>query len=107
MLLTNIKHPELKTQNFQVFSIKECVKYALSYYPLTDRQRQKIHWKPDENPDFSVQGSEILVVHILYNLLRNALYFIEKAEKGHILIWIEQKSEQHILHFKDTENRHP
>lgn len=102
MLLVNIKHPEIQTINAEIFSIKECVQYALLHYPFLLEQARKVEWKLDDNLDFNVQGNKMLSVHVLYNLLRNALYFIDKAGKGIISIWLEQTPHYNILHFKDT-----
>ncbi len=102
MLLTNIKQSELKTQFTENFSIMECVNYALSYYPMTDNHRKQIVWNPNESSDFVVRGNKMLFIHVLFNLLRNALYFVAKAEKGQIFIWTEKTLDRQILHFKDT-----
>lgn len=102
MLLTNIRHPELKVMDVEIFSVTKCIKYSLSHYPFSLSQKGKIKWYPDENLDFQIKGSQMLVVHIMYNLLRNALYFIDKAEKGDIFLWLESKTDMNILHFKDT-----
>jgi len=40
--------------------------------------------------------------HVLFNLLKNALYYIEAANKGEIYIRAEKTPDANILHFKDT-----
>jgi signal transduction histidine kinase len=47
-------------------------------------------------------GDDILFTHVLFNLLKNALYYIRAASKGEISIWCEQNEKFNILHFKDT-----
>lgn len=41
-------------------------------------------------------------MHVLFNLLKNAIYFIRKAGKGQIYIWIESTTQENTIHFKDT-----
>lgn len=102
MFLTNIKHPETKAGGSDIFPITESIEYALSHYPFLPNQENKIDWDAAKNPAFQIKGDNILVVHILYNLIKNALYFIEKAGKGRISIWLEVQPNFNILHFKDT-----
>lgn len=102
MFLTNIKHSEIKVGGSDIFPISECIQYALSHYPFLPSQKEKIDLDQDSKVDFKVRGDKILIVHILFNLIKNALYFIDKAEKGHISIWLEAQPENNILHFKDT-----
>ena len=40
--------------------------------------------------------------HILFNLLKNASYFIKKAGEGNIKIWTGTQGPTIELHFKDT-----
>ncbi len=44
------------------------------------------------------------MVHVLFNLLKNALYYIaaDPRKKGKIEIWLEKKGRINQLHFKDT-----
>ena len=58
-----------------------------------------MHWKKS---DFSFKGDELLMIHLLFNLLKNALYYIKVAGKGDIHIWCDQNEKHNILHFKDT-----
>jgi signal transduction histidine kinase len=43
-----------------------------------------------------------MMTHILFNLLKNALYYIEASGKGDIHIWLENDEGKNTLHFKDT-----
>ena len=102
MLLTNIKQQEIKKEGFSVHSIFSCIEYALSHYSFLPGQREKINWIFCENRDFKFLGDQLLIVHVLFNLLKNALYFIEKAKKGEIHIWLDETPKYNRLHFKDT-----
>lgn len=42
------------------------------------------------------------MLNVLFNLLKNALYFIQDARKGDITIWTESSESFNKLHFRDT-----
>lgn len=88
-------NPELKE-----YSIMHCVEEALNRYPFNPGERELISW--NNTSDFSFKGDELLMIHILYNLLKNAIYYIKVVNKGSISIWLEPGSSYNKLHFKDT-----
>lgn len=101
MLLMNVGKQAIDPVLFEPIDVAECVNDALRRYPFnTESEQQKVHWDPHQN--FQFKGSKILMVHVLFNLLKNALYFIRRAQKGEIYIWITQDAQHNILHFKDT-----
>ncbi|MEM1244522.1 MAG: HAMP domain-containing sensor histidine kinase [Pseudomonadota bacterium] len=102
MLLMNVgKKTNIGQENFHISSIKSTVDEALKRYPFDSAEEaEKIHW--DNKRDFNYYGSKILMIHVLFNLIKNALHFIVKAEKGEIFIWLSQGEKYNHLHFKDT-----
>lgn len=101
-LLSNSNQINL-TQGLEryIHSITECLEQALQRYPFSnDKQRSAVHYQRGE--DFDFHGEELLLIHVIFNLLKNALYFIEKAGKGEISIWLEKGGKFNNLHFKDT-----
>lgn len=80
-------------------SARKCIDRALSEY-IFPTHKPIIIW--NEQHDFIFYAKEILIVHVLFNLLKNAIYFIHKAGKGDIHIWIEHTKNHHMIHFKDT-----
>lgn len=104
MMLMNARKQQIDFSAFKVYSISTCVREALERYPFgSEQEKQKIHWESGlAESDFNFWGSDTLMVHVLFNLLKNALYFIAKAEKGEVLIWTSCQNEMHCLHFKDT-----
>ena len=63
-------------------------------------KRQIVH--EDLSQNFMFYGDETLFKHILFNLLKNSFYFIDKVRKGEIYIWLEPGDKYNELHFKDT-----
>jgi Na+/proline symporter len=99
MLLTKLKDPAQETEKAH-YSIKEIVEEAVNIYPLYDEQKELVRLNLKEN--FTVYGNKRLLLHIIFNLLKNALYFIQVAGKGEIIITTEVTEEANILRFKDT-----
>jgi signal transduction histidine kinase len=100
MLLLKVN---LNTQQsyYAEYSIKHCVEEALARYSFdTIEQKNLVHC--NITYDFKFHGEKLLMEHIIFNLLKNALYCIAEAKKGEILIWTKHGFKSNILYFKDT-----
>lgn len=101
MLLMNAQAAGHNRETFIPCSMANCVETALRRYPFASvRERSLVNW--DKDSDFSFLGTELLVVHVLFNLLKNAVYHITKAGKGNISIRLETAPEGGKLIFRDT-----
>ncbi|MBN1684246.1 MAG: PAS domain-containing protein [Gammaproteobacteria bacterium] len=100
MFLMNIQMDRADVEDFGICSMVTCIDEALKRYPMSPKERLLIHW--DRKHDFKIQSHELWVIHMLFNLLKNAFYYIAKAEKGEITIWLEPGSKWNRLYFKDT-----
>lgn len=83
-------------------SIRACIAEALQRYPFAPDEREKVIWSSENSSDFEFSGKKILMIHVIFNLLKNALYYLKVAGKGEIKIWLEPGAEYNMLHFKDT-----
>ena len=81
-------------------NIYTCIEKALLQYPFAYREENLVHWNSKQS--FSFIGSEFLVIYVLFKLLKNSLYQIEKARKGQIHLWQTMEHNTNVLHFKDT-----
>jgi len=99
ILLANV-NPAIEQGGDQIFSIATCVETALARYPFQEEQKQIINWNSQNN--FMVKGKDLSIMHVIFNLLKNALYYIAKAQKGQIFIWLERGKPYNQLYFKDT-----
>lgn len=80
-------------------SMAECISEAIARYPFkTPRERILI----TSIGEFQFRGSKLLMEHVLFNLIKNALYVIATAQRGEINIWTEFGEKFNYLHFKDT-----
>lgn len=101
MLLMNVGKIQLAVDNFKSCSIIKCIQEAIKRYPyISDEHKEIIHLSV--NRDFTFQGNELLLIHVLFNLLKNALYYITAVGKGHVTIWVDEADGFNNLHFKDT-----
>lgn len=100
MLLKAVNLSDFDHKKFKICSIRECINTALARYTYPIGQRETIQWKDED--DFLFLGDPILTQHILFNLLKNAFYYLGDTEKNNIIIWLEKAKHYNILHFKDT-----
>lgn len=101
MLLTNIGGEDKYEHTTSIHSIRACIAEALDRYPLRDDQHQLIVFKP--GADFSFCGSKLLLIHVFFNLLKNAIYAINaKGNEGNIVIDILPGDKLNKVRFKDT-----
>lgn len=89
----------LQNISFESCSIGDCLSEALAHYPFKSKQeRALVNWQGD----FIFIGSRLLMQHVFFNLLKNALYAIESAQKGQIQIWVDCGDKMNTVYFKDT-----
>ncbi|MDX1490881.1 MAG: ATP-binding protein [Pseudohongiellaceae bacterium] len=100
LLLVNLRDRKLDAASFTLCSMTECVQEALDTYPFKRSEREKL--KIDLGQDFSFLGIKSLMVYVIFNLLKNALYSIEAACKGEISIVLERGEPFDKLIFTDT-----
>jgi signal transduction histidine kinase len=80
-------------------SMAECLSEALERYPFqSSHARELVSWQGD----FQFIGSKLLMQHVIFNLVKNALYAIDTAQRGCINIWTESHGKKKYLYVKDT-----
>ncbi|MCK4870319.1 MAG: PAS domain-containing sensor histidine kinase [Gammaproteobacteria bacterium] len=101
MLLTNLHDLAEAEKDYKKHSIVKCVNMAIERYPyVPDAQEKLVSF--DVKNDFIVYGKDLLIMHILFNLMKNAFYYIEQAGKGKIKIHLELGEKVNKLIFTDT-----
>ena len=81
-------------------SMAHCVEVALRRYPFSDDERALVSWQ--RGADFEFRGAELLMVHVLFNLIKNALRHIGQAGHGKITIGIQTSPDGNRLTVHDT-----
>lgn len=70
---------------FEKVSARECINEAYERYPFGS-QHERSRVTIDATADFEFAGSRLLVVHVLFNLIKNALFHTGRAGKGTIVL---------------------
>lgn len=100
MLLVNARHGENLPRDLSPCSIARCIETAIERYPFAGAERTLVAWPKRE--DFVFRGAELLVVHVLFNLMKNALRQIARCGKGSIEIATVAGEGSNRLVFRDT-----
>ncbi len=95
---SSMEHPD--TLAFERYFIAACIAEAMERYPFEAGEKEKIRVEISDN--FQFQGSDTLMVLVLFNLLKNALYELKAAGKGDIRISAENTGGHNILRVTDT-----
>lgn len=101
IFLTNFGNFEKQRTHAQQISMSSLIEQALSEYPFHPvSQKSLINFNAKN--DFSIRANESLMVHVFYNLIKNALCQIQLAKKGEIEIKFSAVANFNIVHFIDT-----
>ncbi|WP_051882814.1 sensor histidine kinase [Salinisphaera hydrothermalis] len=102
MLLVNSSRAAIDRSVFVRVDINQCINKSLERYPFhSPQEKERVNWLG--GPSFSFVGSELLMVHVMFNLLKNAIYYLARQESGEITIWTTRSdSGVNQLHFRDT-----
>lgn len=91
----------LDAQQAHPMQARAVVSEAVARYPYASRSEQdrvRLH----DGGDFTLLGSEPLLTHVIFNLLRNALFHTGRAGKGEIAIRIERADGRGVIRVRDT-----
>lgn len=100
MLLVNARVSGTAAPELVNCSMARCVEIALQRYPFSEDERTRVSWRREA--DFVFRGAELLMVHVIFNLIKNALRHIAKSGKGEILILIHGAPDSRRLIVHDT-----
>jgi len=82
-------------------SAGDCAEEAMRRFPFASRQerdRVGLHVKTD----FELRGSRLLLVHVMFNLIKNALFHTSRAGHGVIELRVEADAAGHRVICHDT-----
>lgn len=100
MLLMNVRDPKIDSTSFAPHTMRTVVEQALERYPFrhTERERVEVHCESD----FTFMGSDLLMMHVLFNMLKNGLRAIAESDKGNVVITLKKDQFHNHIYFKDT-----
>ena len=94
MILQNIRDEEIDKSKFLNLSIASVVESAIKEFAFeSEDQKELVNF--DLESDFIFKGDETLMIFVLFNLLKNSLYY-----KAKINIWLDD--DKKCLYFKDN-----
>jgi two-component system CAI-1 autoinducer sensor kinase/phosphatase CqsS len=90
------------TLQLEPLQARACVAQALARYPYASQAERERVQLSAEPTDFVLMGSETLLTHVLFNLLRNALFHTGRAGKGEIRVSLDSDAGGHCIRVRDT-----
>ena len=100
-ILTGLHYTSsLEIPEVQPLSLPSVVQKAIEQYPFTAAQKAWVTVHPLDMTE--VIGEEQIIIHVLHNLLKNALYAIASVDKGRVTIRSAVKKDHYCLYFEDT-----
>jgi two-component system CAI-1 autoinducer sensor kinase/phosphatase CqsS len=84
-LLVNTSERPVEDHEFAYFSAQSCVIEALHRYPFAGEFERDLI-SVDLDRDFMIHAPNVLVIHVLFNLLKNAIYYVHKAGEGDLTV---------------------
>ncbi len=93
MILTNIREEKIDKSKFTDLSIAKIVKSAIREFAFESKKEEGLV-NLDLEGDFTFKGDETMMIFVLFNLLKNSLYY-----KAKINIWLD--ADKKCLYFKD------
>ncbi len=101
ILLMNSGNININHNEFKQYSITDSINTALERYPFQSQlERQQLTFKASQ--DFTYYGSEVLLTHVLFNLIKNSLESLHNAKKGQIYITTQCTENGNHVIFRDT-----
>ena len=101
MALASVTLDRFDTRHFAAHSLYDCVAEAIERYPFQASERARLTLTPFD-PDWRFFGSDTLLVYVVFNLIKNALYAIHTAGSGMIEISATWSSEHYTVECRDA-----
>jgi len=95
MIMANIREGNIDQSNFVDLSISNTVKKAIKQYTYKNEEEKNLVNLNLEDA-FIFKGDENMMIFVIFNLLKNSLYYKSKIE-----IRTEAKADGNYLYFKD------
>jgi signal transduction histidine kinase len=101
MSLASFTLDRLDPRSFAPHSIRACIESALERFPFHPGERNLVYVTAID-PLLHFSGSDSLIVFVIFNLLKNALYAIRESGTGRIEISAHEDNGFCVLNFRDT-----
>lgn len=98
--LTKLAFNGNKYLDHEELSAEDCINKAIEEYPFFQDDRSLVHVKIVR--DFHFLASRNLFVHVIFNLIQNALYQIKAERRGQIFITVDRSKKRAFISVRDT-----
>lgn len=103
ILATNLKKIDPEKLILEECSIQYCLHEAVRQFPCkSEEQYSLLIDSIDTSGDFILLGNKALIINLLLNLFKNAIYHIQDAGKGEMKIWVQTGTDKNCLFIRDT-----
>lgn len=101
MILDEVREKPINKSGFIYASAAVITQKAIDEYGFESRaEREKIIF--DSNEDFMFRVSETMYIFVLFNLIKNALYFLKSRPESRVYITLEKGEQFNRVKVKDT-----
>ena len=100
MLLISSSTQTFSKNEFENFSAGDCVEESIRRYPFNNaKERSMVKWNTKN--DFMIHGPRLATLHVLFNLIKNALYYTQRKGGREIRLIVEQSSVGNTIRIAD------
>ncbi|MCE3254833.1 MAG: integral rane sensor hybrid histidine kinase [Rickettsiaceae bacterium] len=101
--LNDIKEQKIDPSTFNYLTAHSVIKTALSEYGYrSEKEKGKVKFLEDEKDDFIFKGDETLLIYILFNLIKNSLYYSNLYPDFAVTIRIHRAKTSNQIIVKDN-----
>jgi len=101
MLLLKTSDQPPSAGKIERFSAVECVEESIRRYPFNN-SRERALLRSEALEDFEISAPKILIVHVLFNLIKNALYYVKRDKRSEIVVRTTSVDGRHCIEVHDT-----
>jgi len=101
ILIANSKPFEYLERPKNEIHVGAIIRQAVEDYPYNNpHERGLVDW--DASNDFTIHALENMVLHVMFNLIGNAVEFSQKRPKGNVKIWLENSKGWNKIIVRDS-----
>jgi two-component system CAI-1 autoinducer sensor kinase/phosphatase CqsS len=101
MLLMNTAEKPILDVDQESFTAAQVISEAIDRYPFNNsKEAELLH--TDTSQDFLLTAPRLLVIHVLFNLIKNSLFFVQRKGDGEIWIGALVSENEGRIFVKDT-----
>lgn len=102
MLLLNTSETPPSPASFQSVRVSEVVREAVDRFPFNNSNERKL-LHHEVRTDFSILAPPPLMVHVLFNLIKNGLFYVQRSGSGSLSILVDiDEDQQPVVVVTDT-----